>query len=306
MNNTKKTVVYILGPIDLYDAYKAGKPVRWVKIGQTEVKATTDSESAAISRCKEVCKTGMSEICRVFDQFSFPTNGKVDDKIRRKLYRMCPELKFSDNLGCSDEKAIMPGSEFVYDVTSSQVKNAIVAYSYDILMAALSESQGGASLVYEQLKDNMSSVDEDNVDEQETRYTKFWEKVNKLSNMDFPNYGRAYVKKVSRHIDCLYKASFNKKNNTMYVEFESFRWKENKKESKTMTKYRDTIQAAIDQNPPECQFFGQDPLVGTKRKDKWSWRSERQMSDNEDENIQWIADTIKLMWNYFENLDFKK
>lgn len=304
-NDIMKTIVYVMGPYVMYEDYKAGKTVRWVKIGQTDVDASIeDIESASYKRCQEVCNTGMPEMSLVFDCFAFPKNGNVDDRIRRKLHQMYPDLKFSKTLKCPNEKAVKPGSEFVYDVTSSQIKNAIVAYSYDILMTALSESQDETNLVYEQLKRNMCSEDEEN--EQETCYMKFWDEVNKLSNLDFPNYGRAYVKKVSRHVDCLYKASFSKKSNTMYVEFESFRWKEKKKESKTLTKYRDNIQAAIDQNPPVRQFFGQDPLVGTKRKDKWSWRSERQMSDNDEENIQWIADTIKLMWNYFENLEFSK
>ncbi len=306
--NTLKTIVYVLGPYVTYEDYKAGKPVKWVKIGQTDADVSTkDNESAAYKRCQEVCNTGMPEVALVYDWFSFPKNGNVDDKIRRMLRQMYSGLMFSKTLKCPNEKAVKPGSEFVYDVTSSQIRNAVVAYSYDILMTALAEGQAETNFVYERLKENMCSEDVENVEEPESHNTKFWEEVNKLSNRNLQNNGRTYAGVGSnKHKDCIYVAAFSKKRNTMYVDFEYYPKKDDSVPSSYQTEYRDIIQTAIEDNPPKNLFFGLDPLVGAKRKDKWSWRSERQMSDDEHENIQWIADTINLMWNYFENLEFSK
>lgn len=324
MSTVKVTVVYVFGPSKDYDAYMSGKSVEWLKIGMTNKKSSkVSNEDAAIARISKEAHTGLPVECKLCDVFAFPSNGKVDDQIRRNLREIgYANIVFSSDKVKLDRKDIKPGREFVYNVNRNQVKHAIVSYTYDLLMDCLG-AQGddmpeNAKSLYDVVSDNLkieySVPDDENDPTLSTRGShdmlSLWNTVKSyLKGMDYKNYGRPYVIVDSRHGECRYSMVFNKRMKTLTVSFESYAMKDAKKKKyfrkpKGDDVLRDLIQDAIESNMPESEIFNKTPEQGMKRSDKWAWVARKNAFESDEDNAKWFAEKITEMYKYFENLQF--
>ena len=138
----KRTIIYVFGPKRLSARYFSNTELNqedggWLKIGQTsETDDNRDKWECAMGRINQETRTGIPEVCQLFDVFEFPDmSGNVDDRIR--------DLLTNDvyNLECSkihnqniDKYEIKAGREFVYGVTRNQVLNTIAKFERDLIL----------------------------------------------------------------------------------------------------------------------------------------------------------------------------
>ena len=88
----KRTIIYVFGPKRLFSQYFSNTELNqqdggWLKIGQTsETDDYTDKWECAMGRINQESRTGIPEVCQLFDVFENPEmSGKVDDRIRNLL-----------------------------------------------------------------------------------------------------------------------------------------------------------------------------------------------------------------------------
>lgn len=323
MSTEKITVVYVFGPSRDFDAYMSGENVEWLKIGMTEKTSAKKSiEDVAIARINQESRTGIPVVCKLYDVFAFPTNGKVDLQIRRKLLGIgYSNVDFSSDKSNLDDKEIRPGKEFVYNVNRNQVKHAVISYTYDLFMECLGGQEENVferiQTLYGVMSDNFKYEGNESEEDSATISKKsstdmqiLWDEVkSKLKDVNFQNYGRSYVFVKSKHIECQYSMAYNKRTETLSVCFESFAKKDSKKKQyfrkpKGDDVLRDMIQDAIDSNLPSVQIFNLLPEQGKKRSDKWAWVCRKSAFDSMEDNAKWLAEKISDMYSYFENLQF--
>ncbi|MCQ2330910.1 MAG: hypothetical protein MJZ55_02870 [Paludibacteraceae bacterium] len=324
MSTVKVTVVYVFGPSKDYDAYMSGKSVEWLKIGMTNKKSSKENiEDVARERISQEAHTGLPVTCKLYDVFSFPSNGKVDLQIRRKLREIgYSNVDFSSDKSNLDDKEIKPGTEFVYNVNRNQVKHAVMSYTFDLLMNCLGSQDDQMTenltslygIVSENLRIESSVPDDENESNLSPRSSSnmvsLWNKVKSyLKGIEYTNYGRPYVIVKSKHEECRYSMAFNKKSETLLVCFESYAKKDPKKKKyfrkpKGDDVLRDQIQDAIDANLPSSEICNLQPEQGVKRSDKWTWISRKSAFESDEDNAKWFAGKITEMYEYFENLQF--
>lgn len=82
----------MFGPKRLSSQYVSNKELNredggWLKIGQTsETDDNKDKWESAIGRINQEVRTGIPEVCQLFDVFEYPEmSGNVDDRIRDLL-----------------------------------------------------------------------------------------------------------------------------------------------------------------------------------------------------------------------------
>lgn len=320
----KITVVYVFGPSKDYDIYMSGKSVEWVKIGMTEKKNPTKSnEDVAITRINGEARTGIPVLCKLYDVFAFPSNGKVDLQVRRKLNEIgYSEIDFSFRKSELDAKEIKPGTEFVYNINRNQVKHAIISYTYDLLMNCISPFNAenlveNAKSLYDVVSENFKIEDPIPEDELTVNPSSkgsrdllpFWNKVKSyLKEYNLMDYG-PYEVVNSKHPECKYCMAYYKRTESLAVYFESYAMKNTQKKiyhrkPKGDEVLKILIQDAINANRPSAEMCGLLPEQGKKRSDKWAWVSRKSAVENEDENAKWVAEKFVEMYSYFENLEF--
>lgn len=139
----KRTIIYVFGPKRLASLYFANKELEqksggWLKIGQTSSSDDgMDKRDVAINRINQETKTGIPEVCQLFDVFEYPEQqGNTDDKIRNILTDDIYNLECSRTHNKEIEKyEIKAGREFVYGVTRNQVFNAMAKFEHDLILS---------------------------------------------------------------------------------------------------------------------------------------------------------------------------
>ena len=139
----KRTIIYVFGPKRLASLYFANKELElknggWLKIGLTSSSDDgMDKRDLAIKRINPESRTGIPEVCQLFDVFEYPEQqGKTDDKIRNILTDDIYNLECSRIHNKEIEKhEIKAGSEFVYGVTRNQVFNAVAKFEHDLILS---------------------------------------------------------------------------------------------------------------------------------------------------------------------------
>ena len=88
----KRTIIYVFGPKRLASLYFSNKELEqksggWLKIGLTSSSDDgMDKRDLAIKRIKPESRTGIPEVCQLFDVFEYPEQrGNTDGKIRNIL-----------------------------------------------------------------------------------------------------------------------------------------------------------------------------------------------------------------------------
>lgn len=88
----KRTLIYVFGPKRLFSQYFSNTELKqqdggWLKIGQTsETDDSKDKWECAMGRISQEVRTGIPEVCQLFDVFEYPEmSGNVDDRIRNLL-----------------------------------------------------------------------------------------------------------------------------------------------------------------------------------------------------------------------------
>lgn len=138
----KRTIIYVFGPTRLSAQYYSNTKLNlddggWLKIGQTSEEDDNVSKwDSALKRIGQESRTGLPEVCRLFDVFEYPAQaGKTDDKVRKLLTEdiYCLECSAAHNKEI-EKREIKAGCEFVYGITRSQVLNAVVKFEHNLIL----------------------------------------------------------------------------------------------------------------------------------------------------------------------------
>ena len=138
----KRTLIYVFGPKRLFSQYFSNAELKqqdggWLKIGQTsETDDSKDKWECAMGRINQETRTGIPEVCQLFDVFEYPEmSGNVDDRIRNLLTNdmYCLECSKVHNQSV-DKYEIKAGREFVYGVTRNQVRNAVTKFERNLIL----------------------------------------------------------------------------------------------------------------------------------------------------------------------------
>ena len=138
----KRTIIYVFGPKRLSPQYSSNTELKlqeggWLKIGQTsEENDNIDKWESAMVRINQEVRTGIPEVCQLFEVFEYPEQtGKTDDTVRSLLtddiYNLECSKVHNQNI---DKYEIRAGREFVYGVTRSQVVNAIAKFERNLIL----------------------------------------------------------------------------------------------------------------------------------------------------------------------------
>lgn len=160
----KRTIIYVFGPKRLASLYFANKELElknggWLKIGLTSSSDDgMDKRDLAIKRIKPESRTGIPEVCQLFDVFEYPEQrGNTDGKIRNILTDDIYNLECSRTHNKEIEKhEIKAGSEFVYGVTRNQVFNAVAKFEHDLILSEYGNE--GFDALMELIKKNNTDV----------------------------------------------------------------------------------------------------------------------------------------------------
>ena len=160
-NNTNISLIYVFGPKRQWQDYFNGKKVDWLKIGKHSCPPTSDKWEEAVKYINSRAHTGIPEICRVYEVFSFPfMSGDYDDIFRRILTDDMFTLDNSKALNKlpRDPYEVKAGDEFVYNVDRNQIANARKSFEHGILLDLLSNCPNPDSDIIRQLIiDNQTS-----------------------------------------------------------------------------------------------------------------------------------------------------
>ena len=118
----KRTIIYVFGPKRLSPQYSSNTELKlqeggWLKIGQTsEENDNIDKWESAMVRINQEVRTGIPEVCQLFEVFEYPEQtGNTDDAIRSLLtddiYNLECSKVHNQNI---DKYEIRAGREFVY------------------------------------------------------------------------------------------------------------------------------------------------------------------------------------------------
>ena len=158
----KRTIIYVFGPKRLSPQYSSNTELKlqeggWLKIGQTsEENDNIDKWESAMVRINQEVRTGIPEVCQLFEVFEYPEQtGNTDDAIRSLLtddiYNLECSKVHNQNI---DKYEIRAGREFVYGVTRSQVLNAIAKFERNLILDNYGKE--GFDNLMQMIKDNNS------------------------------------------------------------------------------------------------------------------------------------------------------
>ncbi len=313
----KRTIIYVFGPKRLANDYFQGKVISldnggWLKIGQTQADDNEDKWNIALKRANQECRTGLPEVCRLYQVYEYPKrNTKEDDKVRRYLTTELYQINSSrkDNLNKEDDD-IKAGREFVYNLSQKQVRNAFAMYERQLILEAYSKESEDPKL----FKELMACVMKNNQDDSETFddsetsddtplsangsewtiWNKLIEKIGgsiKTVTLKKRN-GSQPINIPSNHKDFSYYIAYNPKRGLGYVE------------------YRIIAECGYDKlrtmlmNEVVRQYFKPDELVigqDNYNPNKNFFRISTPIEDmSEDELVEWYADTTMKLYNAFE------
>ena len=279
----------------------------WLKIGQTKnLDENIEVKDSALNRIRQETRTGIPEVCQIFDVFEYPEmNGNTDDTIREILtddvYKLESSKKHNSEI---DKYEIKAGVEFVYGVTRRQVLNSIARFEHDLILEY--HGNDGFDVLMQCIKNNAKNAtqyeidsDESSVDSNESSpwTDALWASVkNSLishikSNISIPK-GKPYILIASEAYKgtIAYVAGYSVRYGLASVAIETYGGEESKNmvNEKIMSSSEDNILKTI------------EAKQGVKNKSKWSWTTSISIDKSSDELSKWYVDTILSFYRFFE------
>ena len=316
----KRTIIYVFGPKRLFSQYFSNTELNqqdggWLKIGQTsETDDNRDKWECAMGRINQETRTGIPEVCQLFDVFEFPDmSGNVDDRIR--------DLLTNDvyNLECSkihnqniDKYEIKAGREFVYGVTRNQVLNTIAKFERDLILEhygkedfedfmELIKHNNSGELPFEPESDSTDiPVTSNEVSDAKVIWcNNIWERViarvkDKVQSHINNPMGRPYIGfKSPTHEGFVYDCGYSVRYNTVTVSIYTTNGE----------KAKDYMQNFISNNNVLSQLPNLKQRPGAKQDGKWIWLATDTLDKTDEELVNWFVDTILKFYSIFENIE---
>lgn len=307
----KRTIIYVFGPKRLASKYYSNSIMNleeggWLKIGQKEENnEEIDKWDSAVLRVNQETRTGIPEICQIYDVFEYPyMSGNVDDEIRRILTNDIYELENSKSHNRNVEKyEIKAGREFVYGVTRSQLLNAIAKFERNLIIENY-KSEEFETLMSLILRNNESdevalepNVNNDSSDVSSSKNEwgdNLWKKIidrlknNIRGNISNPP-GRPYMFFKSSTSELFsYSIGYSVRYGITSVGIETFGGEDAK----------NTIEDIISKN--NISIPNLVCKQGAKNKNKWAWSVNSSLDKSDDELIEWYVETILMFYKHFE------
>lgn len=313
----KRTIIYVFGPKRLSPQYSSNTELKlqeggWLKIGQTsEENDNIDKWESAMVRINQEVRTGIPEVCQLFEVFEYPEQtGKTDDTVRSLLtddiYNLECSKVHNQNI---DKYEIRAGHEFVYGVTRSQVLNAIAKFErnlildnygkegFDNLMQMIKDNNSGDSPL--EINQDMDSSAEISTNKKSEWCDYLWNSViDKIkstigSSISNPK-GRPYINFNSpRRKDFFYDCGYSVRYGITTVTISTLNGEHAKKQ----------MDEFIAKNDVLTQLPNLKLKQGTKQKNKWAWLITDTLDKTDDELVNWFADTILKFYSIFENIE---
>lgn len=313
----KRTIIYVFGPKRLSPQYSSNTELKlqeggWLKIGQTsEENDNIDKWESAMVRINQEVRTGIPEVCQLFEVFEYPEQtGNTDDAIRSLLtddiYNLECSKVHNQNI---DKYEIRAGREFVYGVTRSQVLNAIAKFERNLILDNYGKE--GFDNLMQMIKDNNSgdspleiNQDIDPSEEISTNKKSEWcdnlwnsviDKIKSTIGSSISNpKGRPYINFNSpRRKDFFYDCGYSVRYGITTVTISTL----NGEDAKTQ------MDEFIAKNDVLTQLPDLKLKQGTKQKNKWAWLITDTLDKTDDELVNWFADTILKFYSIFENIE---
>ena len=313
----KRTIIYVFGPKRLSPQYFSNTELSqqeggWLKIGQTsEENDNIDKWKSAMARINQEVRTGIPEVCQLFEVFEYPDQmGNTDDNIRSLLtddiYNLECSKVHNQNI---DKYEIRAGREFVYGVTRSQVLNAIAKFERNLILDNYGKE--GFDNLMQMIKDNNSgdspleiNQDIDPSAEISTNKKSEWcdnlwnsviDKIKSTIGSSISNpKGRPYINFNSpRRKDFFYDCGYSVRYGITTVTISTL----NGEDAKTQ------MDEFIAKNDVLTQLPDLKLKQGTKQKNKWAWLITDTLDKTDDELVNWFADTILKFYSIFENIE---
>lgn len=313
----KRTIIYVFGPKRLSPQYSSNTELKlqeggWLKIGQTsEENDNIDKWESAMVRINQEVRTGIPEVCQLFEVFEYPEQtGNTDDAIRSLLtddiYNLECSKVHNQNI---DKYEIRAGREFVYGVTRSQVLNAIAKFERNLILDNYGKE--GFDNLMQMIKDNNSgdspleiNQDIDPSAEISTNKKSEWcdnlwnsviDKIKSTIGSSISNpKGRPYINFNSpRRKDFFYDCGYSVRYGITTVTISTL----NGEDAKTQ------MDEFIAKNDVLTQLPDLKLKQGTKQKNKWAWLITDTLDKTDDKLVNWFADTILKFYSIFENIE---
>lgn len=308
----KRTIIYVFGPKRLASLYFSNKELEqkdggWLKIGLTSSDDDDkDKRDVAMDRINGEVRTGIPEVCQLFDVFEYPEQqGKTDDKIRNILTDDIYNLECSRAHNKDIEKyEIKAGCEFVYGVTRSQVFNAVAKFERDLILESYGkdgfddlmeclESNKKDELLFEQEEDD--TIAKQPTDKSEW-CDKLWnaviDKIKDTVSAHINNpAGRPYINFTSpSRPDFFYDLGYSVRYGVTNVAISTMNGETSKNE----------LNSYIQDNDILSRIPNLVLKQGAKNKEKWAWIASDTLDKSFDELVDWFANTILTFYNEFE------
>lgn len=313
----KRTIIYVFGPKRLSPQYFSNTELNqheggWLKIGQTsEDNDNIDKWKSAMVRINQEVRTGIPEVCQLFEVFEYPDQtGNTDDNIRSLLtddiYNLECSKVHNQNI---DKYEIRAGREFVYGVTRSQVLNAIAKFErnlildnygkkgFDNLMQMIKDNNSGESPL--EINQDIDSSAEVSTNKKSEWCDNLWNSIiDKIkgtigSSISNPK-GRPYISFNSpSRKDFFYDCGYSVRYGITTITISTFNGEKAKEEMDDFITKNNILTLLPDLKLKQ----------GTRQKDKWAWLITGTLNKPDEELVNWFADNILKFYSIFENID---
>jgi hypothetical protein len=308
-----KKIIYVFGPRRLAETYFANRPMMlneggWLKIGQTtNSDEKTGVKDSALNRIRQETRTGIPEVCQIFDVFEYPDRtGNTDNTIREILTEDVYKLECSKKHNSEIEKyEIKAGTEFVYGVTRKQVLNSIAKFEHGLILEHYGRDDFAELM--QCIKNNAKNAEQYEIESDESSHDNYesthwadmlWDSVKKelevqIKSKICTNKGRPYISIASnKHKGTItYTAVYSVRYGLASVAIETFGGESAK----------ETIDKKIQSSTEKHSLKTITAKQGIKNKNKWSWAISVPIDKSDDELIKWYVDTILSFYRFFEN-----
>ena len=283
----------------------------WLKIGQTTCcDDNTKIKDAALNRIRQETRTGIPEVCQIFDVFEYPESyGKIDDVIRNILTDDVYNLECSKKHNSEIDRYnhIKAGVEFVYGVTRRQVLNAVARYEHDLVLKYYGTEEfetliqcirnnAEYAVPYEIESDNSIVENNENNHWIDSLWDQVKKRLSKKVNTNISIYkGRPYMLTASEAFKgiIIYAAVYSVRYGLASVAVETCGGDEAKS----------IIEEKIATAPEGHQLKSVKVEQGAKRKDKWIWKICTDSDKSTEELVNWYVNTILILYQFFETED---
>ena len=310
----KRTIIYVFCPKRLSPQYFSNTELSqqeggWLKIGQTsEENDNIDKWKSAMVRINQEVRTGIPEVCQLFEVFEYPDQmGNTDDNIRSLLtddiYNLECSKVHNQNI---DKYEIRAGREFVYGVTRSQVLNAIAKFErnlildnygkkgFDNLMQMIKDNNSGESPL--EINQDMDSSTEISTNKKSEWCDNLWNSIiDKIkgtigSTISNPK-GRPYISFNSpSRKDFFYDCGYSVRYGITTITISTFNGEKAKEEMDDFITKNNILTLLPDLKLKQ----------GTRQKDKWAWLITDTLNKPDEELVNWFADNILKFYSIFE------